>query len=192
MVALLLASASCTAGRAGVVRSTPATGLWGSLHRPLHAPHLGSGAACPISGAVPADRLSPADFGSVPALGTGPVYPLDDYPSTPAGVFSFSSGLPKEGDLTEISEKWIAAPSYGGPVLIRGVRLDGTGRVAFLFVQSEQTASVTPELRFGAGGPTSSTGWREWAAATLVPTPGCYAYQMDGLTFSTIVVFRVA
>jgi hypothetical protein len=36
-----------------------------------------------------------------------------------------------------------------------------------------------------------AAGWREFPYFTFVRSPGCYAWQIDGLTFSDIVVVHV-
>jgi hypothetical protein len=33
-------------------------------------------------------------------------------------------------------------------------------------------------------------GWRFWPAFTYAPTAGCYAWQVDGSTFSQVIVFE--
>jgi len=35
-----------------------------------------------------------------------------------------------------------------------------------------------------------SRGWRGWPSGTAIRTPGCYAWQIDGTTFSYTVVFK--
>ncbi len=34
--------------------------------------------------------------------------------------------------------------------------------------------------------------WRLFFARTHIDAPGCYAFQLDGLTFATVIVFHVA
>src|SRR3954452_17817790 len=94
------------------------------LHRPLHLPRVAPGAACPISridSHVDWDRA--AIFGGS-GIGSGPVYPglggahgRLDMPSRPDYPGPWSSA----------KVFWYAAPSYHGPVLIRGQRLDRPG-----------------------------------------------------------------
>jgi hypothetical protein len=117
------------------------------------------------------------------ALGDGPVYPV---------------GLDANGVLSTVTRDgvylqkvlWVSAPSYQGPVLIRGSRLDGPGNVQF----ATGSAAPTNEFRLlepGASSPGEGAGWREWPSYTEVPQPGCYAYQVDGIDFSSVVVFAV-
>jgi hypothetical protein len=34
-------------------------------------------------------------------------------------------------------------------------------------------------------------GWREFPYFTFVRSPGCYAWQVDGLSFSEVIVVRM-
>ncbi len=72
----------------------------------------------------------------------------------------------------------VRAPALRRPVLVRGRRLDGAGLVRF-------GRGVVParELRLPAG--TS-----EQPSFTRVRSLGCYAYQIDGVGFSRVIVFR--
>lgn len=83
---------------------------------------------------------------------------------------------------------WVAAPSYRGPVLIRGRQLDGPhaigfGRARVPFAEMELLAP-------GASSPGEPSGWREWPSYTRLRAGGCYAYQVDGTNFDTVIVFR--
>jgi hypothetical protein len=82
---------------------------------------------------------------------------------------------------------WAAAPRYAGPVLIRGRELDGPQAVGF-------GGDRVPfdEMQLLAAGATSAgepAGWREWPSYTRLRGGGCYAYQVDGANFSTVIVF---
>jgi hypothetical protein len=140
---------------------------------------------CPVTQPV---RQVSADFG--PAQGPGPIYPtgVDAHGvlfvvalSTPGSVYPPGWGGSKV--------LWVGGPTYTGPVLIRGVRLDADSPVAF---QLGGGNPALTEMQFPPGPPASTTGggWRNWPSATLLKTPGCYAWQIDGTNFSTIVVFK--
>ncbi len=86
---------------------------------------------------------------------------------------------------------WVSAPAYQGPVLIRGARLDGSGVVQFATGGSAPTSEFKL-LEPGASSPGEGAGWREWPSYTEVPQPGCYAYQVDGTSFSAVIVFEAA
>jgi hypothetical protein len=78
---------------------------------------------------------------------------------------------------------WIAH-DYRGPVLIRGAQLDGPNQVRF-------GLGHTPvrEMRLSSVGGSSSGGWQNRPSATRLRAPGCYAWQVDGATFSRVIVF---
>src|SRR2546421_7001012 len=85
---------------------------------------------------------------------------------------------------------WYIAPTYRGRVLIRGKRLDGPGWLGF-----NGTRIPKDELRIE---PYNTVTWSgQPAHARGIPTAvralasGCYAAQMDGKTFSTVVVFTI-
>ncbi len=125
------------------------------------------------------------DFGR--AQGAGPVFPVGAslalsflYPVRPSQASWYPSAWSGQKVL------WVSLPSYRGPVLIRGRRLDGPH-----------------ELRFGEGripdrelrltrteASTQSRKGRQWPSYTRLRAPGCYGWQVDGTTFSTVIVFR--
>jgi len=160
---------------------------WRGLHRPLHLPQVAGGSACPVSG------LTRVDLGSegVRLLpGAGPAYPNFGarepttlrfiWPPLPSQTDFYGSGWSGNKVL------WWVAGTYHGPVLIRGRRLDGPELLRF-----DRGAPPPAEMRFppGAGyGPWK--GARDRASYTRVKAPGCYAYQIDGTTFSRVIVFE--
>ena len=73
---------------------------------------------------------------------------------------------------------WFVHPRSAGPVLIRGRRLDGPGLVRF-----DRGKLPAAELRIPAG-------TEERPSFTRLRSAGCYGYQIDGASFSRIVVFR--
>ena len=172
---------SCSSGFTGAV---PA-----ALRRPLHLPGLAHG-HCPIL------RAGVVESGVGAAEGPGPVYPVIGGPGGRFGVLTFAYP-PLPGSLLAGSgfggQKvlWIGAPRYRGPVLIRGGQLGGNKPVMF----NVGTGTLFDELQFApqsqyshAGLP--SRGWRGWPSSTDLRAPGCYAWQIDGATFSYTVVFK--
>ena len=172
---------SCSSGFTG---SVPA-----ALRRPLHLPSLAHG-RCPARRA----RVVAPHVG--PVLGPGPIYPNIGVPAGRSGILTFTYP-PPPGSLLAGSgfggQKvlWIGAPAYRGPVLIRGGQLGGNNPVMF----STGTVMLFPELQFPpqsqdsqAGLP--SRGWRGWPSGTDLRAPGCYAWQIDGTTFSYTVAFK--
>jgi hypothetical protein len=85
----------------------------------------------------------------------------------------------------QLKTLWFGNPSYQGPVLIRGRQLDGSNPVVF----GEEPALMDPQL---PPGPTvnGERGFREWPGATWLRAPGCYAWQVDGMGFTNVIVFE--
>jgi hypothetical protein len=144
-------------------------------------PRLTGGQRCP------ADRGRSFDngqFGGI-ALGTGVVRPLISTQGgrQRAGVIPFKHT--RNGKWWQVKTLWFAFPRYRGPALIRGRRLDGNDRIAF----GERPSLIDPQL---PAGPTlnGTGGWREWPGATFIRHLGCYAWQVDGRGFSTVIVFK--
>jgi hypothetical protein len=128
-----------------------------------------------------------------PLLGPGPVYPgvatnlarwhgdvvmQMAHPQHPAFF------LPRGWVINKVL--WGVRRSYRGPVLIRGGQVDGTHRMLFYGNSGPEEWSThgAPELRF-----TGRYGAR--ASEFLVPTAGCYGWQIDGVGFSRVLVFKV-
>jgi len=81
----------------------------------------------------------------------------------------------------------VIAPSYAGPLLVRGTQLDGNGSVGFGEAPLIGHLVIPP-------GPTVNMlddGSRTAPGGTFVKGPGCFALQLDGLTFSFVIVFEV-
>ena len=163
----------------GAAAGCPSGQVPASLRRPLRLPPVSRG-ACPVT--TPVHRVAP-NYGN--AVGTGPVYPIvaDDtatvtfvYPPPPNSAYPSGFGGQKV--------LWVIAPSYTGPVLIRGRQLDGTTPLWF------QLGGGQPALAEMQLPPSTTPGWRDWPSATLLTTTGCYAWQVDGASFTTVIVFR--
>lgn len=128
------------------------------------------------------------------ALGQGPVYPvvgMSTPPPNPGGVADLGSDFHTLGWYLH-KTLWAISPRYDGPVLIRGRRIDRSGRVRFGGDEATARTSVrTSEaaLRIPAQ---SNPGWRYYPTTTLLPDAGCYAYQIDGTGFSDVIVFRAS
>jgi hypothetical protein len=83
---------------------------------------------------------------------------------------------------------WAVTARYQGPVLVRGKRLDQAGVIGFALRVGQHLS----ELRWPAGVDVGNGGaFRAFAALALFRSPGCYAFQADGTSFSTVVVMRV-
>jgi hypothetical protein len=150
------------------------------LRRPLELPRLAPGAACPVS---ERHELS-SDF--APALGEGPVYPVQPPTLRYIRGGRFPRQFPRPWGGGKVL--WVATPDYAGPILIRGHQLTGRWWLGF------DGAGRQPYAEMRLLNATANPGhtWRQFPTYTRVRAPGCYAYQVDGMTFSTVVVFRAA
>ncbi|MEA2369608.1 MAG: hypothetical protein QOH12_2 [Solirubrobacteraceae bacterium] len=105
------------------------------------------------------------------------------YPPPPTGQSGFAGS--EWGGQKVL---WVAAPGYRGPVLIRGRQLNGPHAVGF---GGDRIPSAEMQLlATGAVSPGEPNGWREWPSYTRLRAGGCYGYQVDGASFSTVIVFR--
>jgi hypothetical protein len=157
---------------------TATADVWTMLEqRQMQVPTLAPGSPCP---AAHGHAISPS-FGL--GLGDGPAYAVGlgsagrlDY-APPANFGSHVWGGQKVLWAVDTS-------SYPGVVLIRGHQVDGPNEVRF------ERGDVPPtELRVTPS-PETPDGWTGQPSYTRVRAPGCYAYQVDGLTFSQHILFQ--
>jgi hypothetical protein len=159
----------------------PAGPIPAALNRPLHFPAFRPGQRCPAS---PGRPVSTADFGGI-ALGDGPVRVViadaGDLRHGVAVLINPSSVPPWLG----LKTLWFSVPAYQGPFVIRAERLGAPGAVALGEAPAVAPLVVPP-------GPTlnGTGGWREAPGGLWARTPGCYAWQVDGLTFSEVIIVR--
>ncbi len=145
-----------------------------ALHRPLQLPTLPVGAPCPIT-----PTTTPAGLTSLP--GSGPIYPMA---TTVGGVVYFDPASPPNGPGALVT--WMAAPGFRGPVLIRGGSLRGGGALTFGPAEQPELLIPTTDIPTPMGPP----GWAALESdRTVFPDGGCYGYQIDGPTFSTVITF---
>lgn len=79
-----------------------------------------------------------------------------------------------------------ASPTYHGWLLVRGVDAD-RNQMGFLFGSGQQPQTA---LKLHAADPPPGQSALTWSTATLVPHGGCYAYQVDGSSFSYSILVR--
>jgi hypothetical protein len=160
------------------IRNDPFRG-WSQLYRPLHGPPgYSPGSACPTS--TRETHVAFGNFGVGQGWGPGPAYPIGLRNGTittrpgPAGPWTMQKVL------------WWVHARYRDKVLIRGKRLDAPGMVRF-----DTGTPPPPELRIPqyAGRGAGDAGRPSYVR---VRGPGCYTFQIDGTTFSRLVVFRVS
>jgi len=194
VIAVLVTACATNTPPDGISHVTPTSGanLWQILQqRPLHLPAPRPGSPCPTTHG---HRVIP-ELGFL--LGNGPVY-ADFSGSGPNGnelgilqyadAQSFAGGGSHWGGQKVI---FFINPTYQGPVLIRGRQLDGPGMIRFNGSNDPPNVSdqaLLTELRLM--GDMGGAPWPSGGSYTRLQTPGCYAYQVDGLTFSYSIIFK--
>jgi hypothetical protein len=148
------------------------------LYRTLHLPGIAAGQTCPVTPG--GNSSNPYVTGQ--QYGAGPVWmELGDRGDPSRGISVL--GNPNPRDWHGLENVWLVAPGYQGPFTVRGARIDGQGTVGFGGAPTS-AAFVEPP----GPDPNSSNGWRFPPGTIWVTTPGCYAFQIDGTSFSEIVV----
>jgi hypothetical protein len=137
---------------------------------------LAPGSACPVTTQI-------GHVGSLPGLGPGPAFPVGTDPIIKIPI----PPRPEWGPEWSGSKRlWLLDPTYRGRVLVRGRRLDEPGEVRFVYGRpaftKENQRNPVRELRL--------EGYSDFPAQTRVQSAGCYAYQVEGRTFSYPVVFE--
>ncbi len=82
---------------------------------------------------------------------------------------------------------WLAPRKYHGWLLVRGVGLDH-GSMGFLNGSDRPRSALTLADYPTPREPPSGQRYSFWTTATLVPRLGCYAYQVDGRSFSYSII----
>ena len=151
------------------------------LRRPLHFPSA-TGTRCP---ATPGKYVTTPDFGSW-TLGSGRVRVAINNPGD-LRHGKVHMGADGAAGWYAIKTHFFSVPRYQGPFLVRARRLDHSGPIRIGASPAQAAPLVVPS------GPTpnGSSGWREIPYSTFVKAPGCYGWQIDGRTFSEIIVARV-
>jgi len=159
-------------GRGGA----PAT-LW----RPLHLPTVAPGGACPVSARHSIAR-------NLTGGGDGPIYATHADPWRvlfPPPRNSLASGTGWSVDKTPFVRK----RSFIGPFVVRGSRIDGAGVLGFSGPGGRRPFEA---FQFAAGRSEAEVaGLTGWPTLVWMTSPGCYAVQVDGTSFSRVIVFRV-
>jgi hypothetical protein len=161
----------------GLVSPTPAD----DLRRPLHLPKVKAGRRCPVS---PGHIWAPATGQHV--NGRGPAFLV----SLESGTVRMNFSFPDEQGWYAQKTPWVISREYDGPLLVRGARLDRRGPVRFARGYGEHLRG----LYWDAGADQSlvrDPTYRFLASSTLVRSRGCYGFQVDGDSFSRVIVVRV-
>ena len=146
--------------------------------RPLRVPRLRHGERCPrahleqvTTGVGPAVRAGPVAAAAVSArdgVGIGPVVTDDGW---------------RAGKVL-----WLVQRSQREPVIVRGRRVDRPGKVRFRFGVERGTA--VGELD-GDANSTAGADYRDMPSSLEVRSGGCYALQVDGPDFQSVLTLRV-
>ena len=158
--------------------------------RPLQFSTIHRDDVCPRSkgnrSVVPQERYI---FGSGGVwFGSGPVYLSLSWKDSGSEDAAFSlAPVPREGGVFRAKSPWVAAPSYSGPILIRGLQLraDNGERIAF-----GEGGRRGLELRLVAPNAPAPEKWSFWPAGFFLTGPGCFGLQIDTLVGTDIIVFE--
>jgi hypothetical protein len=161
------------------------------LQRPLKLPRIAPGASCPTT----KERQVNAQFGIT--QGNGPVYATigTETIESPAILRyttpqHFMYNEPVNIGWGGAKVLWFVSPDYKGPILVRGQQIDGPHAIRFL---SDLTTNqpIAQELVFDTASYSGdSFHWPNFGFYTLLQAPGCYAYQVDGINFSYVIIFK--
>jgi hypothetical protein len=171
----------------GAATATPVPDAWAALRqKPLHVPTVEPGAPCPVTPSKPIVPAPPVRMTADRGMGDGPVYAVAYYFSE-GTTLQLRSDMERAPGWFTTKVRWVGGPDYVGPVLVRGRRIDGEGEVRFEFDDPNGRRATSPEMALEA-----FRGWNDWPSSTLLPAPGagCYAYQVDGTSFTEVIVFR--
>jgi hypothetical protein len=160
---------------------------WAKLRRPLHLPRLAPGAACPVSRVDQRVAWRRVKIFGGSGIGRGPVYPGLGGSSGTAYV------RPDDqygGSWASGKVFWYVRATYRDRVLIRGRRLDGPQGLGFngQRLPARELRIEPYDTVAWEGQPSGSRGV---PSDVRVRTPGCYGVQIDGRTFSRVVIFAV-
>jgi hypothetical protein len=111
------------------------------LRRALHLPKLKRGARCPLS----RSRIWAPETGQR-LNGRGPAFLIGVGHADPATINMIFS-YPDEKGWYGQKTPWAISRDYGGPVLVRGARIDRRGKVRFAYGEGQHL----PELYWEAG-----------------------------------------
>jgi hypothetical protein len=152
--------------------TTDATAL---LARPLKLPAVQSGSACPVT------RVASRDVGIGSPRGKGPFY--------------LGGPMPK-GNFPWNKTVWVLVDGASGPVLFRGGRVDGAGKLMF---SGNPTDPSEKGVSLSSDGGVSATFYQsvidrgtDDAFSVYPATAGCYALQVDGPAFEDVIVISAA
>lgn len=174
--------------RVDVAPRNTAPSTWDTLDRPSRIPIIRPGTSCPTSTPDPKGDLTRLGNPGAVAWGTGPAYPLgfSSSVSTTRPILEYNDPVDRASGF--YGSRWSGQKvlwffdrsAYQGPILIRGRQLDGMNILRFgnyvvpvreMRVPAEQRVAPTyARIQLGTGG-------------------GCYAFQVDGTSFTSLIIF---
>jgi hypothetical protein len=156
--------------------------VWSTLRaRPLNLPYVLPTVPCPAN---KAGTVNP-NVGLV--LGDGPVYPIGFDAN---GVYNFNSASQDSGWYI-LKVLWTVDPArYSGPILVRGHQLDGPNEVRFGLGANPAVELQLDPKSSTVGAASDPNNWPNWPTNMRLRAPGCYAFQVDGTNFTTVLTFR--
>jgi hypothetical protein len=171
-------SAPSTTRQVVSVATLPAAATTPSaLRRPLRLPSLRRDGSCPASSAV-GPSMTPTHPVAAVAVGDGPVYPV-----------LFRAAADGRLDHSAVAF-WDAPKPLGGPVIVRGHRL-GAPEDRIRFQDDQQGPRLVHLLDPATAHPAGPQGhW--WRPTRLRAGAGCYGLQIDGPSFSQVLVVEFA
>ena len=173
-----------------------------ALLRPISLPHVASGQSCPITTKHDI-TIDGQPYRGV--LGRGPAYLLLEVSRDRNGVSHYGSSLRPVSGWLLIAGTWWVAPRETHPLLVRARRLDGAGSILL----GGWGPSLGKEIEINDGSNTSTlspgryltqkdvpnvttTGWTNYPPDYIgIHRPGCYGFQVDGLTFSYSIIVKL-
>jgi hypothetical protein len=148
---------------------------WDFLRRrPLTDRRIASGEPCPVT-------TETGQVGAYPGLGPGPAYPIGT-----GSVITIRIPPPVGWgpEWSGTKRVWLLDTRFVARALVRGRQLDGPNEMRFVLgipgFTEQKLFNPVRELRLEGTSP----------SLTRVREPGCYAYQVDGRTFSYLVIFE--
>jgi hypothetical protein len=147
------------------------------LRRPLQLPEIAPGETCPVK------LVTTAQAEEVP-MSDGQVHLVQSDPLTYRLAVSYG----QDSDWGTAAAVAFIDGDYNGPLLLRGRQIDGSNELRFgpgVFPDRMLVLHGGPSDLPGAG----PRGVTQNGIAVRISAPGCYAYQIDSLYGSQVIVF---